>query len=355
MEDLNRSGPASVARRPEASQQRTATRRETLYAVSVDTEEEWDWDGDYPTTNPAITNIAHLPELQEVCSRNGASVTYFTNHAVLANPAGRKVILELAKQPGVEIGVHIHPWNTPPLLNTGRVTTRETFLQNLPPESIRSKLNSVFALFAECGLRPTSFRGGRYSTSPIVQNYLRDRGIIADASILPFSTWQEDGAPDHRQRRLEPRRLPPRHTGDKAMWEIPLTLGFSRRPFGLWHRIFEMIAGSPLRRLRPIGIAERLGIVRKAWLNIETNLGQQPVPFLRLLRRMQLPSIDICLHSSSLIAGGNAFTRTSADRARVLKNLDESLKCVAGWSEFRPATVTEVATYLEEHHARSGN
>lgn len=325
------------------------------YTVTVDTEEEWDWGGDYPTANPAVSNIAHLPELQEVCSRHGASVTYFTNYAVLADPAARRVILDLAKRPGVEIGVHVHPWNTPPLTGNGRVAQRDTFIHNLPPELARAKLESILSLFAECGLRPTSFRGGRYSTSPAIQDFLRDRGVVADASVLPFSTWPEDGAPDHRHRRPDPRRLPPRRPGDRAMWEIPLTMGFTRRPFGFWHRAFEAVAGSPLRHLRLIGLAEKLGVVRKAWLNIETEFGQQPARFLNVLRRVRPPCIDICLHSSSLIAGGNEFTRTPADRTRVLANLDEALGYVAGWDETRPATVTEVANHLEEHHARSGN
>jgi len=326
-----------------------------MYTVTVDTEEEWDWDGEYPVSNPAVTNIALLPELQEVCDRNGASVTYFTNYAVLADPSARKVILGLAKKRNVEIGLHIHPWNTPPLSEAKRVIPKETFLHNLTPQVIQAKLQSVCSLFDECGLRPTSFRGGRYSTNSVVQEFLRDRGAIADCSILPFSTWPDDGAPDHRHRRLEPRRLPPRYVGDHAMWEIPLTLGFSRRPFGLWHRCFEVITNSPLRHLRIIGLSQRLGIVQKSWLNIETPLGQRPVPFLQLLRRIRPPCIDFCLHSSSLIAGGNTFTRTPADRCQVLANLDEGLSCVAGWSDFRPATVTEVATYLEMHHANSRN
>jgi hypothetical protein len=329
--------------------------RPTLYAVTVDTEEEWDWDGEYPTENPSVENIARLPELQDVCSRNGASVTYFVNHAVLSDPTARRVILDLAARRGVEIGLHIHPWNTPPLAGSGRVTPRETFLHNLPPDLIRAKLGTILDLFAQHGLRPTSFRGGRYSTSPTIQEFLRDRGVVADASVLPFSTWEDDGAPDYRDRNLVPRRLPPRRPGDKAMWEVPLTLAYSHRPFGFWHRAFEAVARSPLRHLRLIGIADRFGLVRKRWLNIETPLGQQPGRFLRVLRPVRPPSIDICLHSSSLIAGGNAFTRTAEDRARVLANLDEALGCLAEWPEFQSATVTEVAHSLEEQHARTGN
>ena len=327
----------------------------TFFTVTVDTEEEWDWEGDYPTGELGLRNIQHLPELQAVCDRRGAAVTYFVNHAVLADPASRRVILELARHPRVEIGMHIHPWNTPPLTDGGKVTPRETFLHNLPPDLARAKLESVYSLFVENGLRPTSFRGGRYSTGPVVQDYLRDRGVVADASVLPFSTWPDDGAPDHRHRRLDPIRLPPRRPGDAAMWEVPLTLGFTRRPFGLWHRVFETVANTPIRHLRLIGLAEKAGLVRKAWLNIETPLGQRAPDFLRVLRKQQLPCIDFCLHSSSLVAGGNLFTRTPADRDRMLSNLDEALNCVSDWDEFRPATVTEVANHLEEHHACSGN
>jgi hypothetical protein len=327
----------------------------TLYTVTVDTEEEWDWDGDYPIQDLGLQNIQHLPELQAVCDRRGAKVTYFVNHAVLAAPESRQVVLELARHPRVEIGMHIHPWNTPPIVGNGKVTPRETFLHNLPPDLARAKLESVYRQFFEHGLRPTSFRGGRYSTGPVIQEFLQDHGLVADASILPFSTWSDDGAPDHRHRRIDPVRLPPRRSGHRALWEIPLTLGFTRRPFGLWHQVFETVASTPLRHLRLIGLAEKVGLVRKAWLNIETPLGQRPRPFLEVLRRLRLPCIDVCLHSSSLVAGGNLFTRTQADRERVLANLDETLNCVSAWDEFQPATVTEVANHLEEQHARSGN
>jgi hypothetical protein len=70
-----------------------------LYSVTVDTEEEWDWNGDYPTTDLRLTNIACLPELQSICNRHRAAVTYFTNYAVLADPVARRIILDLARQP----------------------------------------------------------------------------------------------------------------------------------------------------------------------------------------------------------------------------------------------------------------
>jgi hypothetical protein len=113
---------------------------------------------------------------------------------------------------------------------------------------------------------------------------------------------------------------------------------------------------SPLRHLRLIGVAEKLGLVRRVWLNFEVPLGEYMLPFLHQLRGMKLPCICFTLHSSSLMAGGNGYTPTKECAERLFAKLEEVLRTVARWDEFQPATVTEVATQLEkEHHARTGN
>jgi hypothetical protein len=319
----------------------------TLFALTVDTEEEWDWSSGWPVTDFSLANIQMLPRFQEICSRHGVSVTYFTNHAVVQDADARRVIHELAGQTGVEIGMHIHPWNTPPLVNGGRVTARESFLHNLPDDVIRAKLEQVYQQFLDNGLRPTSFRGGRYSSGGAIHRFLRDKDFVADASVLPYNTWADEGAPDYRGRGLLPVRLPPAQEGDKPLWEIPLTFGYSRRPFGLWRRLFAAIENSPLRHLRLIGLASKLGLVRKVWLNFEDPAGENMLPWLYRLRRMQLPCVCFTLHSSSLLPGGNGYTPTVAARDRLLAYLEEVFAVLADWDDFQPATVSEVAHTLE--------
>ncbi len=87
----------------------------TRYAITVDTEEEWDWNSGWPTQAASVENIRELPRFQEICDRFQASVTYFTNYPVIQNAGSREIVRQLASNPGVEIGMHIHPWNTPPL------------------------------------------------------------------------------------------------------------------------------------------------------------------------------------------------------------------------------------------------
>lgn len=324
-----------------------------LTTVTVDTEEEWDWAAGYPTGPTRVSNIQHLPGFQDRCERHGAAVTYFVNHAVLAAPDARRVVLDLAKRPKVEIGLHIHPWNTPPLQPVDAVPVRDSFLHNLPPDLALAKLRTVLDAFREHGLKPTSYRGGRYSTTPEIQNFLRDNGFVADCSVLPYTTWADEKAPDYRHRDPFPVRLPPRRPGDSALWELPLTLGFTRRPFGFWRRFLAAAKETPLRHLRLVGLLDRLGIVRTSWLNFENPLGERMLDFLRVVRAARLPAVCFTLHSSSLLPGGSPYSRSAADVDRLFAKADAALAAVAADPEFRPATSSDVARTLEtRHHAR---
>ena len=327
----------------------------TFYTITVDTEEEWDWNSGWPTENLFVSNIETLPRFDEACAKHGAKVTYFTNYAVLQNPQSAKILQEVAQRPGVEIGMHIRPWNTPPGVTSKKVEARETFLHNLPPDLIVAKLTTVFEAFKSLGIHPTSFRGGRYSSGGIIHEFLRDKGILADASVVPFTTWNDDGAPDYRDRNLLPRRLPPRNESELPLWEIPLSFGYTRRPIAFWAGLFNQLENTPLRRL--VGLAGRIGLARKAWLNFENELGRPMLPFLKLLRTLHLPSVCFTLHSSSLMAGGNVYTPDENAREQLFKYIEVILSEVAGWDDFQPATVTEVARHLEKEwlDASAGN
>jgi hypothetical protein len=327
-----------------------------LFTVTVDTEEEWDWDRGWPTDNLSLSNIALLPKFQGICERYGVATTYFADQAVFDAPAARDTLLSLAGRPNTEIGMHIHPWNTPPIVPNGPVRARDTFLHNLPAELIRAKLASVYDCFRNVGLAPTSFRGGRYSSGGVIHEFLQDHGFLADASVCPYSTWPDEGAPDYRDRGLEPVRLPPRHPGQSVVWEIPLTLAFTRRPFQVWRTWYDFVERSWLSRLRLIGIGERMGIVRKVWLNFESPLGIHMRALVDRLQQIDVPAICFTLHSSSLMPGGNSFTRTAADAARLFEQLESVIGALSGNPAFQPATVTQVAKHLEQdYHAHIGN
>lgn len=324
--------------------------------MTVDTEEEWTWGAGWPTSHLSVQNIQRLPKFQALCSRHGVRATYFVNHAVMNHPVAAEQILSLGRSPDVELGMHIHPWNTPPLEQGKPVGSRDTYLHNYPQEIIAAKLGMVYQAFEAHGLAPRTFRGGRYSCGEQVRNVLRDLGFIADASVVPFTFWHEDGAPDYRNRGLLPERLSPRFEGDLPFWEIPLTLAYSRGPFRLWSKFYETVETTWLRYLKLIGIVEALGLSRKIWLNFEDPLGRDMETLLSLLRDLELPSICFTLHSSSLVAGMNSYTPNQEAEDRLYAHMDRVFSLLRGWPEFQSATVSEVALSLErDHHARARN
>lgn len=321
----------------------------TKFTITVDTEEEWDWHSGYPTDSTAVSNIRAIPSFQDACERHDARVTYFVNHTVLANNEAASIIRDTAQRPGVEIGLHIHPWNSPPLADREYVDERESFLHNLPKEIALRKLDEVVKTFESNGLTPTSYRGGRYSSSDWIQAYLHSIGCVADASFVPFTTWVDDGAPDYRQRGLEPVRRTV--AGGGHIWEIPLTLAFTKRPWQFWRRFYELGERSPFRQMKMVGITERI-FVKRIWLNLEHALGEESALLLASLRKHKLPCINFTMHSSSLVPGLNPYIRTTDDLERLYARLDSVLTLLGEWQEFEPATVTEVAHYLEDkHHA----
>ena len=223
-------------------------------------------------------------------------------------------------------------------------------------EVVEAKLASLLARFLENGLRPTSFRGGRYSSDGRIQGFLRDRGLLADSSVVPRTSWPDDGAPDFRARGVQPIRRPPRREGDAPLWEIPLSLGFTRPPFALWRALYGAAERPWLRWLHPVGIVERLGLVERVWLNFELETAPRMLRFAASLLARGVPTVCLTVHSSSLASGPGPYARGPADEARVFQTIEEVFAALAARADLAPVTMTGAAASLEERfHARTGH
>jgi hypothetical protein len=324
------------------------------FTITVDTEEEWDWRLGFRANVGSTANILGIPKFQETCERYGAKVTYFVNYSALASPHSG-VLKDLSQNPNAEIGLHYHPWNTPPLAKEKTIAIEHTFLANLNWDLAEKKLDSIFDQFDRLGIIPRSFRGGRYSTSDQIQKYLSKRGIRADCSLFPFCQWNEPGAPEYSRRGFEIKRKS--FAEDNSfLWEIPLTRGFTRGDWILWSHLFLLLSQPPWRMLRGIGILDRLGITKQVWLNFEEFLGSQNYQLRKVLNRLRLPTINFTLHSSSLIAGGNLYVPTATALDKFYRNLEHTLSWLENDRIYQSVTVTELVNKLERYyHACSGN
>jgi len=259
-------------------------------------------------------------------------------------------MLKLGEEESVELGMHIHPWLTPPRSANATCGSRESYLANLDLPTIRAKLQTVWNAFDSNNCQPVSFRGGRYSSGPDIQNFLQQKGFIADASIVPYTAWVDEGSPNYRDRDIHPNRLQPLDQDGEALWEIPVTLGFTRSDFNFWSKTLNALENSPLRYLRLIGIMQRVGIVNRVWLNFEDTDAKDMIRLINVLEILEVQCICLTVHSSSLYPGGNSYSDSAESVARIWKTADTVMADLAGRSGFTPATIGEIATTLETAH-----
>ncbi len=317
------------------------------FVVTIDTEEEWDWQAGFPVQKFSVENIARLDRFHDLCQRYNIATTYFTNHTVLSDDTAAAVIKDFSRTPNTEIGMHVHPWGTPPLSdehNTGKMS----FLENLPAEVARQKLETTYQLQLDHGFHPTSFRGGRYSTGPVTSKFLLEKQFLVDASICPFSVWDDDGAPDYRYKTEQPQRVNSAGGMESPLWNLPLTRVYSRRPFPLWSTMFTRVEQTWLSKLRLIGMLEASRIARRIWLNFETESSERMLWLIRNANRLHLPYLCFTVHSSSLSVGPSPYARSQEQVDRIFDGIERVFRLLSSLPRFEPSTISEIAIALEK-------
>jgi hypothetical protein len=260
-----------------------------------------------------VTNIARLPALQTLCDRFGAIPTYLVNRPVVADDTARAILREFVRHGRCEIGTHIHPWNTPPVLE--QTDAHHSMLCNLPDPLINQKLAGLHALIGErLAVTPRSFRAGRWGFNGSVAKVLVRLGYRVDTSVTPLVDWRPDAGPDYRAapshaywlRTASPLQAAP--TGD--LIEIPATVGFLRGSPALRMRLREWAFRPLPRRLRMVGLLERAGLAALRWLSPEVTTGAEMVRLARTLVASGARFLNLTFHSPTLVPGLTPFVRT---------------------------------------------
>jgi peptidoglycan/xylan/chitin deacetylase (PgdA/CDA1 family) len=315
--------------------------------VSIDTEED-NW---YPARDAiTVRNIGELPRLDRELERLGAHATYFTTYQVAANKGSADVIRDLSQRAGVEIGAHLHPWNTPPILLP--LTPQNTMLANLPPALQRDKIRTLTdSLTQVLGTRPLSFRAGRWGLDSTTVSALIDCGYRVDSSVTPLRSWGEMHGPSHVMAphnvyRLDGAGSHVVPTANGPLIEVPASWGYKRSQWDAARWIHSALDRPVLHRMRVFALAARLHILNSLVLNPEA----EPLPYMKLLVRRLVQRgvrhLHVAFHSSSLMPGFNPFATSRADVERLYANLSALIESVSTTHTVRFANVGEAAVLL---------
>ncbi|PYP31947.1 MAG: WalW protein, partial [Gemmatimonadetes bacterium] len=109
-----------------------------MVIVSIDTEED-NW---RPSrSGVTLENIGELRPLAEFFRRLGVRPTYFTAYRVAIDSRAADALQDACDRGGGEIAAHLHPWNTPPLLQA--LVPRNSMLKNLPADLQLAKIERL--------------------------------------------------------------------------------------------------------------------------------------------------------------------------------------------------------------------
>ena len=320
-----------------------------LLIVSIDTEEDnWQPRRDGVTAE----NIRELPRLDALLRRLGVPATYFTTYQVAIRDWAAEILREL-QGGGAEIGAHLHPWNTPPLDEP--LLPRYSMLKNLPPALQLAKLERLTqALQDAVRERPIAFRAGRYGLGRDTITALIRCGYEVDSSVTPFVSWEVfDDGPTFVGAPLDLYRLGgggdvriPEPDG--ALVEIPMSIGYSRAPFGVWARVRRMLATRPLRALRLAGLASRVGLISQIFLSPETHGVADMLTLSRRLIEQGARHLHVFFHSPSLSPGLSPFAVDRAGVERIYRTIASYVENLSAETSLACVTVSEAVAELQQ-------
>lgn len=290
--------------------------------VTIDAEED-QW-GPSPYNGSTVTNIGKIPELQRVFEEYRVVPTYLLTYPVAADPKTSAIFRELQAAGQCEIGMHCHPWNTPPYEES--INRYNSMLCNLPASLQLKKVQRLYEMVStQIGTAPLAFRSGRWGFGCETARILARLGCLIDTSITPYTSWTDSYGPDFS--RYTPRAFT--FSGDDIssdashgnLVEIPVTIGYVGGNSSQCHRLSEKLKQPPFRQLRVAGMLARLGLLRSVWLSPERETSARLVKLLKQLIREGCTTVNLFFHSSALQVGCTPFVRTQQQKEHLLVTL----------------------------------
>ena len=304
--------------------------RESLTAmkliITIDTEED-EW-GKYSVAGHSVENIKKVPALQRLFDEFNVKPTYLVAHTVCEDDSAVEILNGIMDKGGCEIGAHCHPWNTPPFEE--ELTVYNSMLCNLPPRLQYLKMQSLDeTIKKKFGVKPVSFRCGRWGYSSEVAENLLKLGYKVDTSIASYTDWSEYNGPDFSSTpplayRFDAKEiLTARPSG--ALVEVPATVGFLQRRFSFTNSIIKAVSRPPLSTLRLKGLLWRLNLVNKVWLSPEYHNAATMIRLVRRMKENNLGFLNMTFHSPCLVPELTPFVRTAEDARAFISNIREFL------------------------------
>ena len=302
------------------------------FILTVDTEEEFDWDGPFDREAHGVLHVPRLEKFQTFCENQGVAPIYLVDWPIARSDLAGRILRQPLADRRAEIGVQLHPWVNPPF--SEQVSPHNSFAGNLPRELEAEKIAMLReAIEQNFGMAPLIYRAGRYGLGPNTAELLADNGIAIDSSVRAKFDYSSAGGPDYRPFPLEPYWIDDEHT----LLELPLTTTF----WGLLRRQGDLIYPRLWRTPSARGLLAKTGMLERIPLTPEGVGVDEAIRGIDMAVDDGLPLLVFSFHSPSLHPGNTPYVRSEAD----LDSLYDWWRRIFAYCErrgIRPASVREI-------------
>jgi hypothetical protein len=314
--------------------------------VGIDTEGDNQWDAAARALQ-TFENIYALPRLHALFARHGVRPTYVITHPVACDARSAGTLRMLLAGGDCEVGAHHHAWETPPC--TPDDIRRHPYASSLPLAQFDAQLESLTqAIEKEIGVRPVSYRSGRFGFAAAHVAGLERLGYLIESSVAPLFYEAHKGGPEFVDAPLRPYFLAydsAVHPGTSDVLEVPVSAALDRRlPAWLQHAYARAPHPYTTRR-----VLRALRIMKVRWLRPSYSSLDDMCSLARDLARMDQPVLNVLFHSSEAIVGGSPYNRTQGELDAFCERLERFFAFAMRELGARPATFSEFRT----HYCRS--
>ena len=274
------------------------------FVVTVDTEEEFDWNQPIEREAHTVQTVARLARFQQFCEAQGVCPIYLVDFPIISSPAAVDILRDAVASGKAEVGVQLHPWVNPP--HDEQVTERNSFAGNLPEVLERAKFCALRdGIEQQIGAAPLIYRAGRYGVGPNTAGILADGGIAIDSSVRARFDYSAAGGPNFRDHPIRPWWI------DRAagLMELPLTTVY----WGMLRQLGQFLYARMWRVPRLRGALARAGMLERIPLTPEGVTIDEAIRGIDIAIDEGLPVLVFSFHSPSLAPGYTPYVRTEDD------------------------------------------
>jgi hypothetical protein len=286
-----------------------------------------------------FANVHALERLHEFFARHGVRPTYVVTYPVARDPASVAVLRRLQARGDAEIGAHHHAWETPPCDPAD--VERHPYAMALPLDQFDAQLTALTDAIGDAvGVRPVSYRSGRFGFCAAHVSSLERHGYLVESSVAPLFYEAHKHGPDFVDAPLSPYFLAydaATRPGTSDLLELPISAALNRRVPAWVARLYGHLPW-PYTTRRLLRLA-RLARVR--WLRPSYSSAADMIALADDLVRRRVPLLNLLFHSSEALAGTSPYNRTEADLAAFLDRLSAVLTHAVQTLGARPMTFAE--------------